>query len=302
MPANHPVLEESTDLSDIARLNELIGAHVKQHIPGIELRFDEPDPANPPASPTLHLFMYLIHEDLSIRHSTRRDYNPVTGSFDTEAAYIRCLYLVTYWDSLNSGGADSLGAQPDSPTVLNLTDMLKALLCMRNHADFKEYMLRVIEPEALNSLGNFWQALGNKPRAIINFAVTLPVNIQHPNEVEVPMPPVQSFENQLVQFGEAGLTQLEAYLFDQLRQTLDAAEAELALKKIVIDIRRQPPAAEEPLDAINVEVRVVGVTFSTAKADIESCVTSWQGTSVPLVGQTYQIILAVSNLVAPGAA
>ncbi|BEM38645.1 hypothetical protein SME10J_23720 [Serratia marcescens] len=297
MPANNRMFEE---LSDIAKLNDRIRTHVRQHIPGIELRFDEPDPEHPPASPTLHLFMYLIHEDLSVRHSTQRNYNPATGNFAAESAYVRCLYLVTYWDSLSSGGADAPGAQVNSPTVLRLTDMLKALLCMRNHPDFKDYMVRVIEPEALNSLGNFWQALGNKPRAIINFAVTLPVGIRHPDEKEVTVPPVQSIENQLMQFNGAGLAALGAYLFDELRQQTLGKQADLALKKVVIDVRQSPTVAKGKNQPEQVTVAVVGVTFSAVKTTIENCVAKWKNQTFSLNDQAYLVTQVTHSLLAPG--
>ncbi|MCS4320819.1 hypothetical protein M2407_005193 [Serratia sp. BIGb0234] len=296
MSANNRMFEE---LSDIAKLNERIRTHVKQHITDIELRFDEPDPEHPPTSPTLHLFMYLIHEDLSIRHSTQRNYNPASGSFAAESAYVRCLYLVTYWDGLTSCSSDAPGAQTNSPTVLRLTDMLKALLCMRNHHDFKDYMVRVIEPEALNSLGNFWQALGNKPRAIINFAVTLPVNIQHPGEKEVTAPAVQSIENQLVQFSGDGLAALEAYLFDELRQRL-GKQANLALKKVVIDIRQSATLGKGEESTEQVTVAVVGVTFSETKNAIEDCVDGWRSKKFPLNGKVYQVMQVTHSLLAPG--
>ncbi|GEM77079.1 Pvc16 family protein [Vibrio sagamiensis] len=32
--------------------------------------------------------------------------------------------------------------------------------------------------EELNSLGNFWQALGDKPRMVLNYSVTLPIELE----------------------------------------------------------------------------------------------------------------------------
>ena len=38
---------------------------------------------------------------------------------------------------------------------------------------------RVMLPkEELNSLGNFWQALGDKPRMELNYSVTLPIELE----------------------------------------------------------------------------------------------------------------------------
>ncbi|PHM38154.1 hypothetical protein Xmau_03539 [Xenorhabdus mauleonii] len=295
MPGNSHTYKEFTD---IAKLNHLIETHVRQHMPGIELRFDEPDPANPPTQPTLNLFMYLIHEDLSIRQNTQRDYDPKTGSFTPEIAYIRCLYLVTYWDN-QKGSSDAPGAHPDSPTVINLTNMLKVLLCMRNHIDFKGYMLRIIEPEALNSLGNFWQALDNKPRAIMNFAVTLPISISHPGKKEDIVPPVQSFDNQLVHYHGNSLDMLETCLFNELHQALDAKEADLALKKVVINIHQAVAPVKTQQELQQVEVIVAGVTFKTARETIESCIASWKNSKHPCGDQKYQISSVQCSLVAP---
>lgn len=66
-------------------------------------------------------------------------YNPATCRFVTEDVYTLRLYLITYWDNLRSGGADLPGVQFDSPTVLKLTDMFNALLCMRNNIVIKKY-------------------------------------------------------------------------------------------------------------------------------------------------------------------
>lgn len=45
------------EFTNIAKINELICRLVKQHIPDIVVRFDEPDPEHQPASPVLYLFM-----------------------------------------------------------------------------------------------------------------------------------------------------------------------------------------------------------------------------------------------------
>ena len=38
---------------------------------------------------------------------------------------------------------------------------------------------RVMPPkEELNSLGNFWQALGDKLRMVLNYSVTLPIELE----------------------------------------------------------------------------------------------------------------------------
>lgn len=37
-----------------------------------------------------------------------------------------------------------------------------------------------LQPGRLQSLGEFWQALGGKPKAALNYTVTLPVDVSEP--------------------------------------------------------------------------------------------------------------------------
>ena len=123
---------------EISSLNELLTTHFAEKIPNVKIRFDEPDPDSLPDTPTFHLFLYLIHEDLNIRHSSGRQYDAVKGAFLAEDAWIRCLYLVTYWGPKTSGGYDSPAALADSDAVININSMIRALLALRREKAFKK--------------------------------------------------------------------------------------------------------------------------------------------------------------------
>ncbi|MEB5890006.1 DUF4255 domain-containing protein [Enterobacter roggenkampii] len=143
---------------------------------GIDIRFDLPDTDNLPAEPVVSVFLYDIHEDLPLRTSHVRHYDPVKGMFTPDQVNISCNYLITYWDSgkqhAGKGGADN-----QSIWVMN--QVLNALLNNRELKNIPGTVTKVIPPkDELNGLGNFWQALGNKPRLLLNYSVTTPMSLQ----------------------------------------------------------------------------------------------------------------------------
>lgn len=282
--------------TEIAVLNELIAKHIGEHVADVDIRFDAPNAQEAPTTPTLHLFMYLIHEDLSIRQSMQNSYNPQTATYDTAYARIRCLYLATYWDS-SSGDASSPDTQASSQTILKLTETLRALLCMRRHDDFKNYQIRVIEPEALNSLGNFWQALDNKPRSIINFAVTLPVGIVHPAAAAEAGQPILETIMQTTQQSAAVLEKLEQLLFNRLVAALgNTSAARTQLAKVAVHVAPLPASDDDTVQ--NIQVIVTGVTQDANLAALNTAITAWSGESLDQDGQTLLLSEVTSTLAA----
>lgn len=263
--------------SEIAKLNTLLEAHFNAKIPGVKIRFDEPDPANPPTNTTFHLFLYLIHEDLNIRHSSGRQYDADAKKYLPEDAYVRCLYLVTYWSSKNSTNYDSPAALADSEGVQNLNSMIRALLALRKEPAFRPYQLRVIEPEALNSLGNFWQALDNKPRTIINFAVTLPISLDYEPEQT---PQVLSSEVLLEQLEGGWQLMLEQQLYAKLQQATNPGE----LARVTLRVELAPlktKSAKVQQDEQSLRLTLSGMAFSDVVAILVREVEGWKTNGLP---------------------
>jgi hypothetical protein len=44
-----------------------------------------------------------------------------------------------------------------------------------------------LQPGRLQSVGEFWQALGGKPKAALNYTITIGVTFDSPKETEVPV-------------------------------------------------------------------------------------------------------------------
>lgn len=291
-------LPDVENRNEIADLNILIADHLKGYVGEVDLRFDEPNPDDSKLSAAFHLFMYLIHEDLSVRHSISRQYDASAGTWNKEKANICCLYLVTYWGSTIQSNSDSRspGASPDSEAIMNMSAMIRGLVAMRRAETFKKYNISVIQPEALNSLGNFWQALGNKPRTIINFAVTLPMSLEPDAETS---PPVTKIESEFTELQENKTQFIEEVLRQTLRDALGHKVADIALKKIVfsLEVTKTTTAGTSSLTIL-----IAGITYpASAKDLIEAEVKRWKDKKVEFtVGPTtYSVSDAKCNISLP---
>lgn len=271
--------------NSISELNQLLLSHLKEYLGSVEVRFDEPDPEHSPSQPTFHLFMYLIHEALNVRHSNSRQYDATSGTWREDYVSIRCLYLVTYWapGSYTRGDSSSPGASADNESVMHMSNMIRALLTLRRSSAFKKYQINVIEPEALNSLGNFWQSLGNKPRTIINFAVTMPISLELD---EIKAPPIVKFETMMTELSESEENN-ELLIQEAVRQklwdVLGGAVAETALRKVAISTEvsdKRKKAADKTINVL-----LAGITYPEAvKSQIEKEVKSWPGKVIFEIG------------------
>lgn len=158
------------------------------------IRFDLPDPDSTPLEPTVSVFLYDIHEDLQLRTADSRQYRG--GVLLPGKVNVCCNYLIMYWaKSATESSPDSL---PDNQATIIMNQVLNALINNRQLSDIPGAYTRVIPPkEGLNSLGNFWQALGNRPRLVLNYLVTVPVTQTDRNDVvtEVKVTEAEVFHN-----------------------------------------------------------------------------------------------------------
>lgn len=160
-------------------LNEQLEEAIQRYLPAPErkvmtIRFDLPEQEQVDA-PTISVFLYDIQEDLQLRSSASR-VGHADGSGSTPGyVQVRCCYLITYWDSTRGGGSPvRVGARSDAMRRMNY--VLNALVNHRSLPNMPNAYCRVLPPaEHLNSLGGFWQALGNKPRLSLSYMVTVPI-------------------------------------------------------------------------------------------------------------------------------
>jgi hypothetical protein len=161
----------------------------------VGISFAAPDSEFPPSSvtlPAVDLFLYDVRENLELRNTgwtvehsddgkTVRRRNPVR---------VDCSYLITAWAS-----EGSTTRALDEHRLLS--EVLKVLL---KHPTIPEVLLQgslkgqepplpssTLQPGRLQSVSEFWQALGGKPKAALNYTVTIGVFPQDTQDTERPV-------------------------------------------------------------------------------------------------------------------
>ncbi len=160
-------------------LNDILSQYLNASGQTIDIRFDLPETNSIPSEPTVSVFLYDIHEDLQLRSAEPRRYSPANNLLLPGWVNINYNYLITYWHSSKPGGSSNPDSKPDNQAAQVMTYVLKALINNRQLPEIPGAYTKVIPPqENLNSLGNFWQALGNHPRLSLLYSVTVPVQLE----------------------------------------------------------------------------------------------------------------------------
>lgn len=150
----------------------------------VTISFATPDGQFPPSSvslPAIDLFLYDVRENTELRSNDWRLERGDDGSMVRRRAPVRvdCSYLVTAWPSDNS-------TTPARDEHHLLGEVMKALL---RHSTLPAAVLHgslegqepplpasTLQPGRLQSLAEFWQALGGKPKAALSYTVTIGVD------------------------------------------------------------------------------------------------------------------------------
>jgi hypothetical protein len=155
----------------------------------VSVTFATPDSQFPPSSvalPTINLFLYEIQENRELRsHEPWVDRQP-DGRASRIAAPVRvdCHYLVTAW---------AKSEQPERDEHRLLGDVMRVLLRYRElpaevlRGSMKDQALpvraAVMATSQQQSRGDFWQALGGRPRAAFNYTVTVSIDVHEPEDL-----------------------------------------------------------------------------------------------------------------------
>lgn len=159
--------------SAIIKLNTALEGVLKVDLgTDVIIRFDLPKLDSPVESPTVSVFLYQLTEDLELREGEPRQYVKADKKYAVANVYLRCSYLITYWDP--SDGGES-GQGPDSQQMKVISWITGALINNRELPGGGSLFSRLMPSEHLNSLGNFWQALGNRPRLCLTYDATIRV-------------------------------------------------------------------------------------------------------------------------------
>jgi len=159
----------------------------------VQISFATPDDQFPPQSvtlPAVDLFLYDVRENLDLRSNEVYVERRGDGTATTARAPARVdfSYLVTAWSS------DSVPDRAQDEHRL----LGEVMLTLLRHRTLPDEVLQgvlttqqpplpasALQPGRLQSLGEFWQALGGKPKAALNYSITLSVDVTAREDVRL---------------------------------------------------------------------------------------------------------------------
>lgn len=161
----------------------------------VTISFATPDDQFPPSSvnlPAIDLFLYDVRENKELRNNEWKIERRSSGANIKKPSPVRieCSYLITAWASEST-------PNPAQDEHRLLGEVMKVLLkystipieILQGSLKSNDLPLptSVLQPGHLQSLGEFWQSLGGKPKAALNFTVTIGVDALRPVEVGPPV-------------------------------------------------------------------------------------------------------------------
>ncbi|WP_444859455.1 DUF4255 domain-containing protein [Serratia sp. (in: enterobacteria)] len=253
-------------------MNKMLRAYVNKDV---AIRFDLPDVDATQSDAAISVFLYDIHEDLQLRTAESRGFNAGTKRLSPGWVNVKCNYLITYWESTgpatDAGNPDS---QPDNQAIKVMSQVLAALINNRQLADIPGAYTQVMPPkENLNSLGNFWQSLGNRPRLSLNYCVTVPISLSDKGEE---VTPVKSVSTSVEPKAPVSPQAISDVLREQLIVALGGGDdARLAMTHV--NLEASPVAASNGSAAdISVSLRVTGMTQKEYIAPMNTVFEQWE--------------------------
>jgi len=266
------IVTSATAISDV---NQALFDVLKTPLEGVDIRFDLPEIDSTQSSPTLSIFLYDVHEDLQLRQSEPARLNVVSSALRAGWVNLNCNYLITYWEAQSTGGdGDGPDSTPNNQAVQVITLTLQALLNNRELSGIAGAWSRIIPPqENLHSLGNFWQALGNRPRLSLVYSVTVPILLDNSQ----PQTLVKTVSSEIVQTANVDLKALNARLWQMLCQAL-GSEGEQKLARVRVSSRQQATQDDDG-SAIATSVEISGIVARTSQEALEKVFASWSDTN-----------------------
>lgn len=171
-------------------LDQTLAALLKRELPSrdqITVSFAAPDDQFSVKLPAVDLFLYDLRENLDLRSNDDvvERHGDGTATLYQPPVRVDASYLITAWPGGGGGHSDS---SEDEHRLLGT--VMRALLRFRKlprellkgglaHQDLP-LPVSTLQPGRLQSLGEFWQALGGKPKAALNYTVTLSVDVNEP--------------------------------------------------------------------------------------------------------------------------
>jgi hypothetical protein len=166
-------------------LDKTLAALLAQQLPTdlaqqVQISFAPPDSSFPPAGvtlPAVDLFLYDVRENTDLRSNDPAVATSNGRASETPPAVrVDCSYLVTAWpsDSTPTPAEDEHRLLGEVTLVL-LANATLPQGVLQGGLQSQELPLPTgaLQPGRLQSVGEFWQALGGKPKATLSYTVTI---------------------------------------------------------------------------------------------------------------------------------
>jgi hypothetical protein len=170
-------------------LRQLLETELAQFGSTITISFAPPDETFAPGELAVNLFLYDIQENRELRRTETLVERQGNGQVVKRRppARVDCSYLVTAWAGSAEDEHKLLGAVIQA---LLRHPTLPAEFLQGGLAGQKPPLpVTALQPGRLQSLGEFWQAMGGKPRAALHYTVTLAVPL---DQAPPPVPVVEA--------------------------------------------------------------------------------------------------------------
>lgn len=138
-------------------------------------------------SPVINLFLYDVRENLELRNTEWVLDRQPNGTATRKRPPVRvdCSYAITIW---------APGSPPEPQTEHRLLgEVMTALLrhpkiptaVLQGSMKEQEILPRslALRPTQLQSLGEFWQAMGGRPKPALNYTVTIAIPVYEEEEI-----------------------------------------------------------------------------------------------------------------------
>lgn len=159
----------------------------------VAITFAAPDAQFPPGSvtlPAIDLFLYDIRENRDLRSNEWIVERRSDGKASKTRAPVRidCSYLITAWGASDKPTQDEHGLLGEVMKVLLRYSTIPAAI-LQGELQGQEPPLPAtsLQPGRLQSISDFWQTLGGRPRAALTYTVTIGVVPEAPVEAGVPV-------------------------------------------------------------------------------------------------------------------
>lgn len=175
-------------------LKKLLQKDLKQVLDMVPaISFATPDGQFPPQSvnlPAIDMFLYDVRENLELRSNEFyvERHNDGTATKTPAPPRVDFSYLVTAWPSPSvkepaEDEHDLLGEV--MRVLLKYRTIPEEVLHGRLVSQDPVLPVATLHSGRLQSLGEFWQALGGKPKAALNYQVTLAIESAEPKHVHI---------------------------------------------------------------------------------------------------------------------